>query len=158
MCILVEAGESARARALASELDSENRAEPQAYAKLIQGTLALKEKDARKAIQMFGEANNLLDTWIGRFELGRAYLENGSLPDADSQFDRCIQRRGEAIELFMDDIPTYGYFPEVYYYLGRVREELKTTGFAESYRTYLNIRGEAGEDPLLPEIRRRASH
>jgi hypothetical protein len=55
----------------------------------------------------------------------------------------------------MDDVPSYGYFPAVYYYQGRVREGLKSTGFAESYRNYLNIRGQAGEDPLLPEIHRR---
>jgi len=29
---------------------------------------------------LFTEANNLLDTWIGHFDLGRAYLETGRLP------------------------------------------------------------------------------
>ena len=48
--------------------------------------------------------------------------------------------------------------PPVYYYQGRVREGLKTAGFAESYRAYLAIRGKAGEDPLLAEIRRRAGN
>ena len=47
-------------------------------------------------------------------------------------------------------------FPAVYYYQGRVREGLKSAGFAESYRAYLNIRGKSKEDPLLPEVRRRA--
>jgi hypothetical protein len=42
----------------------------------------------------------------------------------------------------------------VYYYQGRVRDGLKSSGAAESYRQYLNIR-QAGEDPLVPEIRRR---
>jgi len=55
----------------------------------------------------------------------------------------------------MDDVPSYGYFPPVYYYQGRVREGLKSAGSAESYRNYLSIRGQAGEDPLVPEIRRR---
>jgi len=58
--------------------------------------------------------------------------------------------------LFLDEVPTYGYFPPVYFYRGRVREELKSTDFAESYRTYLGIRGKAGEDPLLAEVRRRS--
>jgi eukaryotic-like serine/threonine-protein kinase len=75
--------------------------------------------------------------------------------EADSEFDRCVKRRGEALELFMDNVPTFGYFPPVYYYQGRVREGLKSAGFAESYRNYLSIRGKAAEDPLLPEIRRR---
>jgi hypothetical protein len=46
--------------------------------------------------------------------------------------------------------------PSVYYYQGRVREALGSAGFAESYRAYLGIRGDSKEDPLLPEVRRRA--
>lgn len=151
----VEAGEVSKARKLATELEAEIQPEPQAYAKLIQGALAVKRGDTRAAIKEFTDANTLLDTWIGHFELGRAYLEAGLFVEADSEFDRCIKRRGEAIELFLDNVPTYGYFPSVYYFQGRVREGLKSPGFADSYRTYLNLRGNSTEDPLLPEIRRR---
>jgi tetratricopeptide (TPR) repeat protein len=153
--IFAESGEIAKAQKLAASLGSEPRAEPQAYAKIIEGKSSLKQGDSRQAIKAFTEADNLLDTWIGRFELGRAYLVAGLYVEADSEFDRCIKRRGEALELLTDNVPTYGYFPLVYYYQGRVRQGLKTPGFAESYRTYLSIRGKAGEDPLLPEIRRR---
>ena len=66
-----------------------------------------------------------------------------------------IARRGEAISLFLDEEPTYGYFPPVYYYQGRIREGLNSASFSDSYRTYLDIRGEAGEDPLLTEVRNR---
>ena len=114
------------------------------------------ERKAREAIKPLTEANALLDTWIGRFELGRAYFEAGAFTQADSEFDRCIQRRGEALSLFLDEDPTYGYLPSVYYYQGRVREELKTAGFAESYRAYLNIRGKSTEDPLAADVRKRA--
>jgi hypothetical protein len=75
--------------------------------------------------------------------------------EADSEFDRCIKRRGEVLELFMDDMPTYSRLPIVYYYQGRVREGLNSPGAADSYREYLNIRGKSAEDPLLPEIRQR---
>ena len=75
--------------------------------------------------------------------------------EADSEFDTCIRRRGEVLELFNDDQPTYSYLPLVYYYQGRAREGLKSPGSAESYRTYVSIRGQAGEDPLLPDIRKR---
>jgi len=44
----------------------------------------------------------------------------------------------------------------VYYYQGRVREALKYPSFADSYREYLKIRGNSTEDPLLPEVRKRA--
>jgi tetratricopeptide (TPR) repeat protein len=154
--IFVEAGELAKAQKLSAGLGSELQAEPQAYAQIIQGKMALKRGDIPGAIRVLTDANHLLDTWIGRFELGRAYLEAGTFVEADSEFDRCITRRGEALELFMDDVPTYGYFPSVYYYQGRVREGLKSPEFVSSYRTYLNIRDKAGEDPLLAEVRRRA--
>ena len=154
----VEAGESAKARTLAAGLASELQAEPQSYAKIIQGDIALKDRDPRQAIKLFLEAKALLNTWISRFDLGRAYLEAGAYPQADSEFDQCINRRGEALSLFLDEEPTWGYLPPVYYYQGRVREGLKTAGFAESYRAYLDIRGKAGEDPLLAEVRRRVGN
>jgi tetratricopeptide (TPR) repeat protein/predicted Ser/Thr protein kinase len=154
--VFVAAGETAKAHELATGLGSELQIEPQAYAKLIDGEAALKNKDGREAVRLFTEANGLLDTWIGRFDLGRAYLEMGAFAEADSEFDRCIKRRGEALSLFLDPVPTYGYFPLVYYYQGRVREGMKSAGFAESYRKYVDIRGKAGEDPVVLEVRSRA--
>jgi tetratricopeptide (TPR) repeat protein len=154
--VFVEAGAASRAKALSAALASELQAEPQAYAKIIDAEIALNGKDSRLAIKLLNEANTLLDTWIGHFDLGRAYLEAGAFTQADSEFDRCLKRRGEALSLFLDEEPTYGYFPPVYYYQGRVREGLKSTGFADSYRAYLNVRGKSTEDPLLAEVRRRA--
>jgi len=151
----VEAGDIAKARKLADVLASGLHVEPQAYAKLVLGEIALKQHDSKNAIQLFTEAIGLLDTWLGRFDLGRAYLEAGAFAEADSEFDRCVQRRGEAVELFMDDMPTYSYVPTVYYYEGRVREGLKSPGFADFYRTYLNTRENSAEDPLVAEIHHR---
>lgn len=156
--ILVQAGEVYKAQKLAIGLASEMLTEPQAYAKIIQGKVFLKGGDIPGAIKALTDANKLLDTWIGRFELGRAYLQSGAFVEADSEFDRCLKRRGEALELFMDDVPTYGYFPAVYYYQGRVREGLKSPESVSSYRAYLDIREPAGEDPLLAEVRKRTGH
>ena len=152
---LLGAGEIAKAQKLADGLASEVQPETQAYAKIIRGDLALQRGDPHEAINMFTGANQLVDTWIGRFELGRAYLEAGMFVEADSEFDRCMKRRGEAIEIFQDSNPTFAYFPPIYYYLGRVREGLKSPGFAEAYRTYLAIRVQASDDPLLADIHRR---
>jgi tetratricopeptide (TPR) repeat protein/predicted Ser/Thr protein kinase len=148
-------GEEAKAQELATGLGNELQVEAQAYGKLIQGEIALKNSDSRGAIKLFTDANNLLDTWIGRFDLGRAYLDAGAFTEADSEFDRCIKRRGEAVSLFVD-LSTYGYFPPAYYYQGRAREGMKAAGFADSYKKYIGIRGKAGEDPLLADARHRA--
>jgi tetratricopeptide (TPR) repeat protein len=154
--VLMDAGDVERARALTTSLVSEPLVEPQAYGKILDGQLALKNGDSTQAIKLLTEANTLLDTWIGHFDLGRAYLEAGLFTQADSAFDRCVRRRGEALALFLREEPTFGYVPPVYYYQGRAREGLKTAEFAEAYRTYLRIREKAGEDPLLAEVRRRA--
>ena len=151
----VESGEPAKGEKLAAALSAEAQAEPQAYSRIIQADAAMSKGDARKAVQSLTEANNLLDTWIGRFELGRAYLQAGQFVEADAEFEKCLKRRGEALEVLMNNVPSYGYFPPLYYYQGRAREGMNSAGFRDSYRTYLSIREKAGEDPLLPEIRRR---
>jgi hypothetical protein len=150
-------GATTRAQAMAGQLAASIPAEPQAMAKIIEGNIALTAGDARRAIALLTDANTTLDTWIGRFDLGRADLAAGQLLQADSEFDRCITRQGEALSLFLDEEPTFGYFPAALYYKGRVREALGSDGFAESYKAYLAIRGNAGEDPLLPDVRKRAA-
>jgi tetratricopeptide (TPR) repeat protein len=153
---LVEAGNVDKSHSLIESLANELQAEPQAYAKILQGQLALKSGEARKAVTSLSEANGLLDTWIGHFELGRAYLELKAYPQADAEFDRCLTRRGEALSLFLDEEPTSTYLAPVHYYLGRAREGLRSTRFAESYREYLNLRGGSSEDPIVKDVRGRA--
>jgi tetratricopeptide (TPR) repeat protein/predicted Ser/Thr protein kinase len=156
--VFVQTGDAAKAQKLAADLGKDLLSEPQAYAKLILGEIALKDHNAAQAIQLFTEAKNLADTWIARFDLGVAYLEAGSFVEADAEFERCIKRRGEVVELFNDDQPTFSYLPLVYYYQGRARKGLKSPGSADSYRTYISIRGQAGEDPLLPAVRKRVGN
>src|SRR5205823_3292785 len=122
---------------------------------IVEGRIALKKNDPRAAVKAMSDANNLLDTWIGRFELGRAYFESGQFVEADSEFDRCIKRRGESLELFMDNVPTYSFLPAVYYYQGRVREALKSPAAADAYKTYLSIRGQSSEDLLVAEVKKK---
>ena len=155
--IYASLGQASQAKALADGLSKELQIESQVYGQLIEGEIALQSKDARAAIKLFSDSNTLLDTWIGRFSLGRAYVEAGAFVEADSEFDRCIKRRGEALSLLVDEEPTYGYFPTVYYYQGLVREGLKNPAFAQSYGEYLTIRGRSTEDPILSDVRRRAA-
>ncbi len=154
--VFVEAGAAAKAGTISAALGAELQAEPQAYALIIDGLTALKNGNPRRAIKDFTDANTLLDTWIGHFDLGRAYLEGGAFPQADSEFDRALKRRGEALSLFLDEEPTYGYFPPVYYYQGRVKKGLNSAKASDSFRAYLDIRGKSTEDPLAADARKRA--
>jgi serine/threonine protein kinase/tetratricopeptide (TPR) repeat protein len=156
--VFADAGAPDKAQAIAEALDKEIQAEPRAYARLIEGLLAMRRGEAAEAVQKMTEANSLLETWIGHFDLGRAYLEAGQFIQADSEFERCLNRRGEALSLFVDEEPTYGYLPQVYYYQGRVRDGLKSSRAADSYRAYLDIRGgsaDAANDPLVKDARAR---
>ena len=98
--IFVETGVTRRAKGIADGFASQLAANQRAYGLIIQGGLALKAHDVRQAIQLLNDANAADDTWLGHFDLGRAYLAGGAYAQADSEFDRCIQRRGEALTLW----------------------------------------------------------
>ena len=107
------------------------------------------------------EANTLFDTWIGHFDLGRIYLDAaiaakdlGLFAQADSEFDKCFNRRGESLSLFLDEEPTSGYFPPLLYYRARARQGVSPDGASEAYADYLAIRGNSKEDPLAQEARK----
>ena len=101
------------------------------------------------------EASAIADSWIGHFELGRAYLEAHAFAEASSEFDICFKRRGEATAVFLDDRPTYHLLPDVLYYQARVQEGLKSAGAVDQYRAFLAIKKNADKDPLALDATRR---
>lgn len=152
----IEAGADERARPLIEGLGKELYAEPRAYAKLLDGLVALSAGDARQAMTLLRDGNDQFDTWIGYFDLGRASLAAQAFTQADSAFDVCLNsRRGEALSLFVDEEPTYAYFPQAYFYQGLVREGLKSAGAADAFKQYLAIRGAGTDDPLARQARER---
>ena len=118
-------------------------------------SLALKDGEPQRAISLFGEAQELIDSWIGRYLLGQAYLAAEAYTEAYSEFEACLKRRGEATAVFLDDVPSYYYFPPVYYWLGRAQEGLGSPGATDSYRTFLAIKESGDGTPLVADARRR---
>jgi tetratricopeptide (TPR) repeat protein/predicted Ser/Thr protein kinase len=153
--VYLTAGQEARALQLVAPLGQRLETEPQIYARLIAGEAQLKKGNAREALNVFQEAQKLGDTWIGHYDLGRAYLDAGAFTEASSEFDVCLKRRGEAASIFLDDVPSYHYLPAVYYYQGRAGEGLKSAGAAESYRAFLAIKEKGSGDPLVADARKR---
>ncbi|MCI0391496.1 MAG: protein kinase [Acidobacteria bacterium] len=153
--VYLGAGQEKKALDLALELSARLEPEPQLCAKLIEGEVQMARGKARQALNLFLEAQRLDDTWLGRFDLGRAYLELGAFTEASSEFEACLKRRGEATAVLLDDVPSYRYLPPVYYYLGRAQEGLRSPGAAESYRTFLTIKEKGDGDPLVADARRR---
>jgi tetratricopeptide (TPR) repeat protein/predicted Ser/Thr protein kinase len=157
--VYIAAGQEEKALQLVAPLAQKLEAEPQVYAKLITGEAQLKKGNARDALNSFQEAQKLTDTWLGHFDMGRAYLDAGAFTEASSEFDVCLKRRGEATSLFLDDIPSYHVLPPVYYYQGRAREGLNSPGAAESYKTFLAIKEKGAGDSLVADAQRRlAAH
>jgi tetratricopeptide (TPR) repeat protein len=152
--IFLETGLPTKATRIASQLSSRIQPEPQMYGKLLDGEISLKRKDPRQAIQQFEAAQKVYDSWLGHYDLGRAYLEAGMFTEADSEFEICLGRKGEASALFLDDMPTFRIVPTIYYYLGRAQEGLKSPSAAESYRTFVALQ-EKGVGPLLVDAQRR---
>jgi tetratricopeptide (TPR) repeat protein len=152
--IYLAAGENTKSLDVARKLAAKLEPDPQAYAKLIEGEEQLKGGKPRDAITLFEESRKISDTWMGRFDSARAYLDAEAYAEADSEIEVCLKRRGEATALFLDESPTYHLFPPVYYYLGRVQEGLKSPAAKESYQTFLGMQPK-GASPLLADARRR---
>jgi len=153
--IYLWAGKDDKALALAKELSGRVEPEPQAYAKLLLGRFALKKGQVNEAINAYVEAQKFVDTWLGHLLLAEAYLEAGAFTEAHSELDVCLKRRGEAATLFLNDVPSYRYFPRVYYDLGRTQEGLKSPKAKESYQTFLDIKAKDEGDPLVKDTRQR---
>ena len=74
--------------------------------KIIEGNVALRSGNPREAIQALSEANRLLHTWVGRFDLGRAYLEAGAYSKPTPSSTDASSVGARAMALFLDEIPT----------------------------------------------------
>ncbi len=154
--VLLENGNEAKALEIAHTLGARLEPPPRAYGKLIEGEVLLAKGKPQAALDVLEEAKKLDDTWMGHFDLGRAYLEASHFPEASSEFDTCEKRKGEATALFFDETATLRYFPALYYYQGRLRDGMKRTDAGEAYKSFLSIKSKADSgDPLVVDAQKR---
>ncbi len=152
-----QSGQEEKAKALAAKLSETPEADFQAYSKLIEGDIQLGKDDFEGAIRLYLEAQNFLNTWYGHLALGKAYLKNERYSQAVSEFGACLERKGEAVVMFLNDVPTSRYLPQVYYYLGRAQEGMGSATASESYRKFLKIKEKGEADWMVEDARRRLS-
>lgn len=148
------AGQTPKLRLMAADLAARISHDSQAYAKILEAESQLGQNHPQDAIATLQDAQKLADMWLVHFDLGRAYLDAGAFPEASSQFETCLQRRGEVTSIFLDDVPSYHFLPPVYYYLGRAQEGMKSSGAADSYKTFLAIKEKSTADPLIADARK----
>ncbi|MFL6450001.1 MAG: protein kinase domain-containing protein [Bryobacteraceae bacterium] len=153
--VYIEARDKNQAFKLAGKLENHFEPDSRALGKLIEGEIALASGRPPDAVNLFQEGQKLADTWLGRFDLGLAYLAAERYPDAENEFDVCIKRRGEATAVYLNDEPTLRYIPPVYYYEGRAREGLQSATASEFYRTFVTMKLANPVDPLVLDAKRR---
>jgi tetratricopeptide (TPR) repeat protein/tRNA A-37 threonylcarbamoyl transferase component Bud32 len=154
--VYLQIGEEGKAVELAEKLSQKLLADNQAFAKLIEGYASLFRGNIANAHNLFLEAQGLADTWLGRFALGRAYLEAEEYAEASSEFEICEKRQGEAMAIFLNDLPSFRYLDSLYYYIGRSKEGMGIPGFSEAYQKFLKIKeNEDWGDPLIKDARKR---
>ncbi len=151
----IEAGDAGDALALAKRLDARFEPEPRALAKLIEGEVEISGGKLHEAVASIEAGQQLADTWLGRYDLGRAYLAAKLYPEAENEFDVCLKRRGEASAVFLDDEPTVRYVPPVYYYLGLAKDGLHSPGSAEDFKTFLDIKQHSDPNAMVSDAKRR---
>jgi tetratricopeptide (TPR) repeat protein len=156
--VLLRAGKTAEARALADQLGMQLQKQSRSYAKIVLAEIALEEKKPAEAVDLLTQARALADLWLGRFDLGIAYVQANAFPEAIPELEACERRRGEATALFFDDRPTLRYLAPLPYWIGRAQEGLNMTAPAKmQYEKFLAVRKDASADPLVQDARRRMS-
>jgi len=140
--------------AIQRKLASDIGLEPRLTAAMLAAELELHRKHAQAAVLRFEEAKTLLDTWYVHYGLLRAYLAAGAYPEAFSESEICLRRRGEAAAIFVDESPTYRMMAPVYYYRGRALEGMRSPAAVDAYKQFLDIKSK-GSDPLVADARKR---
>jgi tetratricopeptide (TPR) repeat protein len=153
--VYLAAGQQAKAVAIRKQLSEKLQDEWRAYARILEADELLAAKKPVDAIDRLKEAQKLADTWFGHLEMGRAYLEGNHPSEASSEFDLCVRHRGEATAVFLDDVPTYHLYPQVLYYQARAQEGMKSPGAVDQYKTFLTIKQNAENDPMVQDARAR---
>ena len=152
--VYLAAGHNDEALAIATMLAKKLSPQSRAYAELIEGLTALESGDQVAAIEHMTAAAENADLWLVRFYLGRAYFEAGYFVEALDEFTVAENRHGEAMALFLDDLPTYRYVATLPYWQGRAQSELGMSDAAsQSFNEFVARRPDGG--PLADDARQR---
>ena len=156
--LLIHVDRQPQAAKLAAELNARLPTQSRAYGRLVDGWLAADAGRATDAVAAFLESRKLADFWLARFSLGVAYVNAGAFGEALSELDSAQRRRGEAMAVFLDDVPTARYLSALPYWLGRAQEGLGQQAAATaSYKTFLALRSDGSSVTLAADARKRVN-
>jgi tetratricopeptide (TPR) repeat protein len=153
--VSLQAGRADPALAVAADLEKRLVPELNALGLLLRAENELLHGRHARAVELLEEALSRADSWQGRLLLGRTHLAAGAYAEAHAELDTCMQRRGEAMAIFMDDLPTYRALPPVYFHLGKARDGMGRADAVEAYREFLELR--TADGPMETEAKERVT-
>ncbi len=154
--VLLDVGRASQAAAIGLDLASQLQPQSRAHAKIIEARIALRERKTVQAVEALTAAIKLADLWTARYLLGVAYIEAGHGPEGLAELDACMRRRGEAVALFLDDVPSGRVLAPLKYWLARAQQDVgQVAGARDNYTAFLALRTQSPEDPLVRDARRR---
>jgi tetratricopeptide (TPR) repeat protein/predicted Ser/Thr protein kinase len=146
--VYIDAGAPNKAAEISAKFRGKVGVENQAAASVIGGYAQLSASPV-EAIETLGNAQRVLDTWLGHFFLGRAYLLANDYVAAQAEFEACRKRSGEATAVFLgDDVPTARLIPPVWFYLAEGEKGLNASTAIQSYQHFLAFQAPQSQDPL----------
>ena len=135
----IQLGQIDEAAAIAAQLSQMLQPQSRAYGLIIEGMIADQREEFPVALDHFRNGLSLADLWYVRLNMGITYFHAGRYVEALSEFEACEKRRGEAVAMFLDDVPSVRYLAPLPYWLGRANQELGITDVAaENYRLFLS--------------------
>ena len=153
---LLAAGDEKSAEEIAIKLENMLQTHTTAYARLISAEIAFRRGRSAQAVEGFRDSIKRRDTWLGRFLLGRLYVETQHYTEAMAELDICLKRQGEVTDVFFYDTPSLRYLPPAYYWQARAQQALGVADAQKNYERFLGLRATADPpDPLATDARRR---
>ena len=125
-------GDTEFAANIAESLGQELQPKSRSFGLVIEGAIATEEGRYAEALDAHRAAIALTDSWLVRYYLGSAYFAAGRYVEALDEFERCLQRRGEATALFLDDDePTWRYMAPLNNLMAEARAKMGITAASE---------------------------
>jgi len=155
--VLLAAGEPAQALTVAASMEASLQTHTRSYGRLLTAAAALQRKRYPEALDGIRQALKMHDSWAGHMVFAEAFTAAGQSAQAEEEWDHCIERRGEATDVFFADTSTLRYLSPIYYWLARAQEAVGTRdGARRNYELFLRLRVDADPiDPLAADARRR---
>jgi len=144
--VLISAGRFEPVREVVATLDAMLQSQTIAYARLLEGEIALVEGRLLEALEALRDAQARYDTWLAHLLLGRAYLEARQYAEAIDELTSCVERKGEVTDVFLADLATLRHYPEALELLGRAQLAIgDATAARKSFEAYLALRPGDGD-------------